>query len=180
MLRLTQAYDYAARHHRDQRRNGALAEPYVNHVIEVAARVARSLDADEDTVIAAVLHDIVEDTLGTAEEIAELFGAQVAALVMEVTDDKALPKAERKRRQEHSSPGKSPDAKRIKLADKAANLTALVQSPPTDWPLDRRTAYVDWAERVIAGCRGVDAVLEAEFDKAVRLARGALAEAALA
>ena len=179
MLRLTDAYDYAARHHRDQRRAGALAEPYVNHVIEVAARVARSPDADEDTVIAALLHDIVEDTPGTAAEIAARFGDPVAALVMEVTDDKALPKDERKRRQVTSSPGKSPGAKRIKMADLAANVTALVQSPPAGWTLDRRKGYVDWAEQVIAGCRGVDPALEAEFDKAVHEARHALAKAAL-
>lgn len=167
MLRLTQAYDYAARHHRDQRRGGGLAEPYVNHVIEVAARVAHSPHADEDTVIAALLHDIVEDTLGTAAEIAALFGDRVAGLVAEVTDDKTLPKAERKRRQESSSAGKSLGAKRIKLADKAANLTSLVESPPMDWDSARRADYVDWAERVIAGCRGADAVLEDEFDRAV-------------
>jgi len=174
MLRLTEAYDYAARHHRDQRRNGGLAEPYVNHVIEVAARVARSPLADEDTVIAALLHDIVEDTLGTEAEIVARFGAPVAAMVMEVTDDKTLPKAERKLRQEASSAGKSPGAKRIKLADKTANLTALVESPPVDWETARRTAYVDWAERVIAGCRGVDAGLEAEFDRTVLRVRQSL------
>ena len=174
MLRLTQAYDYAAQLHRDQRRDGALAEPYVNHVIEVAARVASSPAADEDTVIAAILHDIVEDTTGTAAEIADRFGARVAALVLEVTDDKTLTKEERKRRRVLSSPGKSAGAKRIKLADKAANLTSLLQSPPLDWDTARRLAYVDWAEEVIAGCRGVDAVLEAGFDLAAREVRQAL------
>ncbi|MEO6301333.1 MAG: HD domain-containing protein [Paracoccaceae bacterium] len=175
MQRLTDVYDYAARMHRDQRRNGALAEPYVNHVIEVAARVARSPQADEVTVLGALLHDIVEDTTGTAEDIAARFGADVAALVMEVTDDKGLEKAERKLRQELSSPGKSDRAKRIKLADKAANVTALTDSPPADWDIGRKRAYVDWAERVIAGCRGVDAVLETGFDAAVARARAALA-----
>jgi (p)ppGpp synthase/HD superfamily hydrolase len=175
MLRLTQAYDFAARQHRDQRRDGALAEPYVNHVIEVAARVARSPLADEDTVIAAILHDIVEDTDGTSAEIAALFGANVAGLVAEVTDDKALPKAERKLRQVLSSPGKSPGAKRIKLADKAANLTALTDSPPQDWEVARKLAYIDWSVAVVAGCRGADPVLEVAFDAAVQRARQALA-----
>ena len=164
MRRLTEAYDYAARMHADQRRKGASAEPYVNHVIEVAARVAQSPAADEVLVIAALLHDIVEDTVGTAQDIAARFGPEVAALVLEVTDDKSLPKAERKRRQELLAPGKSDHAKRIKLADKAANLFALGDSPPADWPHHRLEAYVDWAGRVIAGCRGVDAVLEARFD----------------
>lgn len=164
---LPEAYDYAARRHRDQRRDGALAEPYVNHVIEVAARVARSPHADELAVLGALLHDIIEDTEGPAEEIARLFGADVAALVLEVTDDKALPKAERKARQVASSAGKSARAKRIKLADKAANLTALRLSPPVDWDLPRKRAYADWAEEVVAGCRGVDAMLEAAFDAAL-------------
>jgi (p)ppGpp synthase/HD superfamily hydrolase len=175
MLRLTEAYDFAARHHRDQRRDGMLAEPYVNHVIDVATRVATSPAADEDTVIAAILHDIIEDTKGTAAEIAARFGPRVAALVLEVTDDKTLPKDERKRRQVLSSPGKSPGAKRIKLADKASNLTALVESPPADWDQSRRLAYIAWAEQVIAGCRGVDPVLEAGFDMALQSARQALA-----
>ena len=179
MLRLTQAYDYAARQHRDQRRGGGLAEPYVNQVIEVAARVAQSPEADEDTVIAALLHDIVEDIAGTAVEIAALFGPLVAGLVLEVSDDKALPKAERKRLQIVNAPGKSAAAKRIKLADKAANLTALIDSPPLGWDHLRQTDYVDWAERVIAGCRGQDAVLEAAFDATVLRARVHLAQSGL-
>lgn len=174
MLQLTEAYDYAARMHRDQRRSGLLAEPYVNHVIEVAARVSRSPQADEMAVLGALLHDIVEDTAGTAADIEARFGPEVAALVLEVSDDKALAKAERKLRQELSSPGKSDRAKRIKLADKTANVVALTESPPADWDMERKRAYVDWAERVIAGCRGVDAVLEAGFDAAVVRARAAL------
>ena len=172
MLTLMQACDYAARRHAGQSRDGAAREPYVNHVIEVAARVARSPAADEVLVIGALLHDVIEDTEGTAEEIGALFGPAVAALVLEVTDDKTLPKAERKLRQERDVAGKSGHARRIKLADKAANLAALCDSPPVDWDHARRRAYLDWAERVIAGCRGLDAVLEAAFDaEAARLRR---------
>lgn len=172
MQRLTLAYDYAARRHSGQTRDGAAREPYVNHVIEVAARIARSPQATEDLVIGALLHDIVEDTAGTADEIADLFGPAVAALVLEVTDDKTLPKAERKLAQERSVAGKSVQARQIKLADKAANLAALCDSPPLDWDQTRRRAYLDWALRVIAGCRGVDPVLEAAFDvEAARAAR---------
>lgn len=169
MQYLMQACDYAARRHAGQTRAGAAREPYVNHVIEVAARVARSPHADETLVIGALLHDVIEDTDGTAEDIAALFGPAVAALVLEVTDDKSLPKAERKALQERDVAGKSPQARRIKLADKAANLAALCDSPP-DWDMPRRRAYLDWAERVIAGCRGIDPVLEAAFDaEAARL-----------
>jgi (p)ppGpp synthase/HD superfamily hydrolase len=177
-MRLPEAYDYAARLHSGQTRKGAAREPYVNHVIDVAARVARSPEADETLVLGALLHDIVEDTTGTAAEIAARFGADVAALVLEVTDDKALPKAERKRLQEATVAGKTAGARRIKLADKASNLTALAESPPVHWDTARRADYVAWAERVIAGCRGIDPVLEAEFDAAAARARAALGIAA--
>lgn len=170
MQRLLQACDYAARRHTGQTRDGAAREPYVNHVIEVAARVARSPDASEVLVIGALLHDVIEDTDGTADDISALFGPAVAALVVEVTDDKTLPKAERKARQVRDVAGKSANARRIKLADKAANLAALCDSPPTDWDMTRRRAYLDWSEQVIAGCRGLDPVLEAAFDaEAARL-----------
>jgi len=172
--RLLAACDYAARQHAHQRRKGAASEPYVNHVIEVAARVARSPAADADTVIAALLHDVIEDTDGTADDIASRFGAPVAAIVLEVTDDKTLPKAERKARQVETVASKSEAARRIKLADKAANLAAIAQSPPTHWDLARKRAYLDWAGSVIAGCRGVDPVLEAAFDDAAARLRAAL------
>lgn len=164
MKRLLDACLFAATHHSTQRRKGEAAEPYVNHVLDVAARVAASPEADEDTVIAALLHDVVEDTAGTAEDIAQAFGPAVAALVMEVTDDKSLPKAERKLRQEATVALKSPGAKRIKLADKASNLRAMTDSAPAGWDLARRREYLAWAARVIAGARGTDPVLEAAFD----------------
>ena len=106
--------------------------------------------------------------------IAEMFGEAVAQLVLEVTDNKALPKAERKRLQEETVRFKSDHAKRIKLADKASNLTALADSPPEKWDAARRAAYIDWSERVIAGCRGVDQYLENAFDEALNRARRAL------
>ncbi len=170
-MRLPEAYDYAARMHSGQTRKGAAQEPYVNHVIDVAARVARSPAADETLILGALLHDIVEDTAGTAAEIATRFGPDVAALVLEVTDDKSLPKAERKRRQEATAALKSDHARRIKLADKASNLTALADSPPVHWNAARRVEYVAWAERVIGGCRGIDPVLEAAFDAAALRAK---------
>jgi (p)ppGpp synthase/HD superfamily hydrolase len=177
-MRLTEAYDCAARLHSGQTRKGAAAEPYVNHVIDVAARVARSPVANETLILGALLHDIVEDTTGTADDIAARFGPDVAALVLEVTDDKSLPKQERKRLQEATVAGKSDQARRIKLADKASNLTALAESPPTHWDDARRREYVAWAERVIGGCRGIDPVLEAAFDAAAARAKTALGIAA--
>ena len=164
---LAAAYHFAAVQHVDQRRKGERAEPYINHLTEVANLVARATGGiDFDVILAAVLHDVVEDTAVDLAEVAARFGPDVAALVAEVTDDKALPKAQRKRLQVEHARRASVQARLIKLADKTANLRALATSPPLDWPDDRRRAYRDWAREVVAGCRGVSAWLEAEFDGA--------------
>jgi (p)ppGpp synthase/HD superfamily hydrolase len=167
------AAHYATLKHHGQKRKGAADVPYVAHVIDVARRLAAARPDDETLILAGLLHDVVEDTDGTREEIAERFGERVAALVMEVTDDKSLPKADRKRLQEEKAASKSEAAKRLKLADKASNLAALAESPP-DWSLKRRRAYMDWACRVVDAMRGVDEGLEAAFDDALLQARTAL------
>lgn len=175
LVRLARAFDFAARRHADQRRKGPRAVPYVNHLADVACRLAEATGGrDPDLVIAGVLHDAVEDTDATPAEIAAAFGADVAALVAEVTDDKSLPKDVRKRLQVDRTPHKSARARRLKLADLASNLTSLADDPPVKWPLERRQAYVTWAEAVAAGCRGTDAALEAGFDAALAGARRAV------
>lgn len=166
LRRIAGAFDFAARAHTGQTRKGAAAEPYINHVADVAARLARSPRADADTVVAAILHDVVEDTEHTIEEVEAQFGPVVAGYVRELTDDKSLPKEERKRRQVEEAPRKSDGAKRIKLADKASNLAALADSPPHRWDSDRRRDYLAWAREVAAGLRGVDPALEVAFDEA--------------
>ncbi len=176
MRAVLEAAHYAAVRHAGQFRKGERAEPYVNHVLDVARRVAAARPDDETLILAALLHDIVEDTEGTEAEIERLFGPAVAALVMEVTDDKALEKDERKRLQVEHASGLSDAAKRLKLADKAANVTAVALTPPAGWPHERKTQYVDWAEAVAAGLRGVDDDLERGFDEAVALARKTFGE----
>lgn len=177
---LLSALRFAAERHRDQRRKGASAAPYVNHLVEVAETLARVGGVtDRATLVAAVLHDVVEDTATTADEVGTRFGADVQALVEAVTDDKALDKAERKQRQIDRAAGLPDAAKRIKLADKAANVREIAADPPPDWPLDRRVAYLNWAEAVVAGLRDADAALAAHFDAALAEARtGALARLA--
>ena len=177
MVRLTillEAVEYAAHVHAGQTRKGAAKEPYVTHVVDVARRVATVAPEDEVLLLAALLHDAVEDTEATREAVAGRFGEEVAALVMEVTDDKSLPKQERKRLQVVEAPGKSRRAKLIKLADKTSNLTALADSPPPDWPAERLRSYLDWAEEVVAGLRGTESRLEAEFARAADRVRGIL------
>jgi (p)ppGpp synthase/HD superfamily hydrolase len=133
---------------------------------------------DPGLVAAALLHDVIEDTATTHEELVAAFGADVAGLVGEATDDKALPKAERKRLQVVHAPDRSPRAKLLKLADKTSNVRALATSPPAGWSRQRRREYLDWARAVVAGLRGADPWLEALFDEAA--AAAAAATAALA
>lgn len=166
-IRIAQALDFAARAHVDQRRKGKRGEPYVNHLTEVARLVAEATEGkDANLVIAALLHDAIEDTGTTHAQLVDAFGADVADLVQEVTDDKNLSKQERKRLQVETAPKKSNRAKVLKIADKVANLRALVASPPASWPRERIEQYFDWAGQVVAGCRGVNAWLEAQFDEA--------------
>jgi guanosine-3',5'-bis(diphosphate) 3'-pyrophosphohydrolase len=156
---------FAAAKHRDQRRKDEFASPYINHPIAVANVLATEAAIDDETlIVAALLHDTVEDTETTFDELERSFGAEVRALVAEVTDDKDLPKEERKRRQVEQAPKASRRAKLLKIADKIANLRDIASTPPSGWPHERKVAYLDWATRVVEGCRGVHPRLEALFD----------------
>jgi (p)ppGpp synthase/HD superfamily hydrolase len=161
------AADAAARWHVHHRRKGPAQEPYINHLVEVAMLVAEATGgSDTNLVIAALLHDAIEDSEVPQELIAENFGDDVASIVMEVTDDKSLPKAKRKLIQIETAPMKSPRAKMLKLADKTSNLRAVAASPPSDWSVKRRMEYVEFARKVAAGIRGVSPKLEEQFDEA--------------
>src|SRR5690349_13957763 len=167
LVLLSRAADYAARQHIAQRRKGERAEPYVNHLTEVAALLAEATDgSDVVLLMGGLLHDTLEDTDATYEDLQERFGAEVAELVAEVTDDKSLPKEERKRLQITKTAGKSRRAKLLKLADKTSNLRSLVQSPPAGWSRQRLADYVVWAHDVVRSCRGLNPRLEAAFDAA--------------
>ena len=169
IAKLADAYRFAADRHVGQRRKGEAAEPVVNHLAEVADLVARATDgADVDLVMAAVLHDTVEDTDTTLEELAARFGARVAGFVAEVTDDKTLPWTERKRLQVVTAAHASHGAKVIKLADKTSNLRAMAVSPPLNWSEARRADYLGWSRQVVANCRGANRWLEDQFDEAAR------------
>lgn len=167
MNRLIQAIAFAADKHRNQRRKDAEASPYINHPIALANVLANEgLVGDEPVLIAAILHDTIEDTETTAEELTALFGETITAIVLDVTDDKALPKAERKRLQIEHAPTISAAAKLVKLADKICNLRDIVASPPEKWSLERKRAYFDWAKAVVDGLRGAHPELEQIFDEA--------------
>lgn len=175
ILLLTRAFDFAAAKHADQRRKGDRAEPYVNHLAEVAHLLAVAVQGRDANLIAAgLLHDTLEDTDTTRQELVSAFNEDVASLVSEVTDDKSLAKQERKRLQVEHAPHKTDRAKLLKLADKTSNLRGLVASPPTGWSIERRMDYVHWGRAVAVGLRGVHPWLEAQFDDAAASAERAL------
>ena len=158
------ALRFSADKHRNERRKDAVRTPYINHPIEVA-EVLWSVGGIREmhALMAAILHDTIEDTDTRLDEIQNLFGEEVGALVLEVTDDKSLPKSERKRLQIKHASHKTPLSKCIKLADCICNLHDINLSPPPDWPLERIRDYLVWTERVVAGLRGSNAALENNY-----------------
>jgi GTP diphosphokinase / guanosine-3',5'-bis(diphosphate) 3'-diphosphatase len=158
------ALEFAAVKHRDQRRKDQAASPYINHPLAVVTLLWDHGVRDRVPLLAAILHDTIEDTGTTREELVAAFGEDVAACVCEVTDDKSLHKDVRKENQVEHAPHLTTHAKLVKLADKTANLRDMNDSPPHTWPPERRAAYYVWAHRVVAGLRGTNARLEAAFD----------------
>jgi guanosine-3',5'-bis(diphosphate) 3'-pyrophosphohydrolase len=172
---VAKAADFAARRHVNQRRKGVGNEPYINHLAEVAMLLAVATEGnDAELVAAGYLHDTLEDTQTEYEELAGVFGAEIAQIVAEVTDDKSLPKAVRKELQVEKVRSKSERARMLKIADKTSNLRSLAMSPPADWDSTRALEYIRWAESVVAGCRGLNPNLEKLFDAAAADARVAI------
>lgn len=173
--RLLMALAFAAEKHRHQRRKDAAASPYINHPIAVANTLAvEGRVTDEAILLTACLHDTVEDTETTFEEIEEIFGTEVTNLVRNVTDDKSLEKAQRKQLQIEHAATASDKAKQIKIADKICNVRDITNSPPQDWSLQRRSEYLEWSQKVVSGCRGVNLRLERAFDDAIKKAHKVL------
>lgn len=164
---ILRAAKFAADAHRNQRRKDCDASPYIGHPLAVADILANEGHVtDPDIIVAALLHDVIEDTDTHIAEIHAKFGMVVASIVAEVTDDKLLSVAERKRLQVVKAASKSDQAKLVKIADKTCNLRDIINAPPVDWPVKRRIAYFDWARDVVAGLRGVNPALERAFDNA--------------
>lgn len=173
--RLLQALHFSAERHRHQRRKDRVASPYINHPIEVATVLATVGGVtDLTTLIAAVLHDTIEDTGTSGGELEQAFGREVRLLVEEMTDDTSLPRNERKRLQIEHARSASHRAKLIKLADKICNVRDVTHAPPDGWTLERRREYLDWTEQVVMGCRGASATLERHYDVVLGDGRRAL------
>jgi guanosine-3',5'-bis(diphosphate) 3'-pyrophosphohydrolase len=173
--RLLQALHFSAQKHRDQRRKDVGASPYINHPIEVATVLATIGGVtDLVTLMAAVLHDTIEDTATTPEELEQRFGHEVRVAVEEMTDDKKQPKAERKRLQIEHAEVASHRCRLIKLGDKICNVRDVTHAPPAGWTVERRREYLDWTEQVVAGCRGANGALEAHYDRLLAEGRALL------
>lgn len=162
---LMKALAFSAHKHKDQRRKDVRASPYINHPIALANILCNEGHVtDVEVICGALLHDTVEDTQTTPEELEAEFGAHIRRIVEEVTDDKHLSRAERKRMQIEHAAQLSEQAKLVKLADKIANLRDVADNPPPSWDLARRQEYFDWAKAVIDRLRGAHPQLEAVFD----------------
>lgn len=164
-LALLETSSFAAEKHRDQRRKDAFSAPYINHPLEVSRLLAAAGVEDLAILQAALLHDTVEDTKTTFEELEQKFGVSVTNIVKEVTDDKSLPKDQRKRLQiEHARHG-SLGCKLVKLGDKLHNLSSLLVSPPAGWEPERIQGYFVWSKQVVDAIRGTNATLEGQLDE---------------
>lgn len=173
---LLRAIKFAADKHRFQKRKDK-ATPYINHPVEVMETLAGvGKVEDVEILAAAVLHDSIEDTETTVDELRTIFGDRVTFLVQEVSDDKSLPKAERKKLQEEHAPRLSAGAKQIKIADKVSNMRDMSDSPPPDWNWQRRSEYVEWCRRVFQGLKGVNSDLDVFFERRYEYARKLLDE----
>ena len=166
---LLKAIAFASRKHKDQRRKDADSSPYINHPIALADTLANIGEINDIAVLcAAILHDTIEDTETTEAELVSEFGEEIASIVAEVTDDRTLPKAERKQAQIDHAAFISNKAKLVKLADKICNLSDIIQTPPKDWTNERKAEYFDWAARVIDNVRGTNSKLECAFDELMK------------
>lgn len=176
---ILRALEFAARRHMGQFRKGEDRLPFINHPIKVANLLVNEAgESDPVLLAAAILHDVIEDTVDSEREkqsliaeISRIFGEQVLSVTLEVTDDKSLIKSERKRLQIEQASTKSVNAKKLKIADKILNVRDITSNPPIGWQLERILDYFDWAEKVVAGLRGVNSKLEKMFDESLRDAR---------
>lgn len=170
LIKLLDAIDFAAQRHRNQRRKDLDGSPYINHPIALARRLAvEGGVTDIDILMASVLHDTFEDTETTEQELRARFGDKVTNIVLEVTDDKALPKTRRKELQVENASHKSDGAALVKLADKTCNLRDVAIAPPSNWFLERRREYFDWARRVVDMLHAVSSAMRSAFDSAYAL-----------
>ena len=163
MQTIIKAYEFAAQKHKMQRRKDPNKSPYINHPIQVASLLSQAGVTNHEIICAGILHDTIEDTKTTYEELIQEFGKNIATLVMECTDDKSLPKVERKKLQIEHAYNISFGAKLVKLADKYANLSDIQTNPPASWSQKEIEGYVLWAFLVCSGLEKTNEFLESKL-----------------
>lgn len=168
---LFKALAFSAEKHTKQRRKDVDKTPYINHPISLANILAQRWVIDENVLCAAILHDTIEDTETTVDELQEHFGDKITSIVLEVTDDKSLEKSVRKQKQVEHAATISHEAKLVKLADKIANITDIINTPPADWLKERKREYFDWAKALVNNLRGAHQGLEKDFDDLIHKAK---------
>jgi len=167
---IVRALEFAAHKHREQKRKDVNASPYINHPIQLAnVLVLEGRVSDPVVIAAALLHDTIEDTQTTWQELRGAFGDEIADIVLEVTDTKWIAKTARKRLQVAKARHASEKAQLVKLADKICNVRDVAAHPPAGWSLERRREYFEWARSVVDRMRGVHPALEKKFDEAYAL-----------
>lgn len=164
MDQLLETITYAIIKHDGQKRKDENAYPFIVHPIDVASILIKAGVTDNDVLNAAILHDVVEDTSATYEEVKTKFGKSVADYVQEVSDDKSLSKLERKKAQIEHAKVISEGAKLIKLADKISNLTSLSNSVPKSWPAIWEKGYFAWAKLCTDNMSGLSEQLDAQLN----------------
>ena len=170
--KILEAISFAADRHRNQTRKGISKVPYINHPIQVAKILTDVGENEPELLIAAILHDVIEDTTKNEEEIKALsnvilskFGEEVLITVLEVSDNKSLPVEERKRLQVIHTPDLSERARKLKIADKISNIEDVEKDPPENWEQERKLAYLNWAKQVVDGAKGLNKKLDQYFDQ---------------
>ncbi len=153
------AVNFACQKHVSQRRKNPRSDPYINHPVEVMYILSECGVTDAATLCAAVLHDTIEDTDTTKEEVISLFGQEVYDIVMDCSDDKSLGKIDRKREQIRHAAHVSPKAKLVKLADKYSNISGLLTDPPAKWSQETIIGYVRWGFLVCENLYGENETL---------------------
>lgn len=165
---IVKALKFAEYKHRFQCRKDTCKSPYIKHPIDVLSILVSEAEiSDENVLCAALLHDTIEDTDTSAEELRKHFGEKITAIVLELSDDKTLPKQTRKELQVAHAATSSYEARLVKFADKIANIRDIHSDPPEGWSSERVQEYYAWATRVIDRMRGTHTELEALFDQAI-------------
>lgn len=176
LLPYFEALAFAAEQHKYQRRGGYDPLPYINHLIKVSSAIIQiGQEENPDIIIAAILHDVVEDSDTSYEDLAGQFGAPVADIVAELTDDMELPYNQRKALQVEGASKLSLAARKIRIADKASNIQDIF-TYPLDWKEEKKIAYLENSLTIVDQIRGTHAALEAWFDQSVQFARKVLSQ----